>query len=84
MSKFYLFELTFAMKLNYNYKSLKWLKSDFHLLKIIVICLIESPLKMMKNAFCFILKSSLVLKISKFLSLLFGHVGKTAWLERWF
>ena len=43
------------------------------------ICLIESPLKMMKNAFCFILKALLVLKI---LSRLFGHVGKTAWLER--
>ena len=36
-----------------------------------VICLIESPLKMMKNAFYFILKVC-------FFSRLFGHVGKTA------
>ena len=46
--------------------------------KICVICLIESPLKMMKNAFYFILKSLFVLKIFKFLLRLFGHVGKTA------
>ena len=42
----------------------------------------ESPLKMMKNAFYFTLKPLFVLKISKFLSLLFGHVEKTARLER--
>ena len=42
----------------------------------------ESPLKMMKNAFYFILKALFVLRIFKFLSWLFGHVGKTAWLER--
>ena len=47
-----------------------------------VICLIESPLKIMKNGFYFILKALSVLKIFKFLSQLFGHVGKTAWLER--
>ena len=46
--------------------------------KICVICLIESPLEMMKNAFYFILKALFVLKIFKFLSRLFGHVGKTA------
>ena len=46
--------------------------------KICVICLIESPLKVMKNAFYFILKALFVLKIFKFLSRLFGHVGKTA------
>ena len=45
-------------------------------------CLIESPLKMMKNAFYFILKTLFVLKLFKFLSQLFGHVGKTARLER--
>ena len=50
--------------------------------KICVICLIESPLKIMKNDFYFILKALLVLKILKFLSRLFGHVGKTAWSER--
>ena len=34
------------------------------------------PLKMMKNAFYFILKALSVLKIFKFLSLLFGPVAK--------
>ena len=46
--------------------------------KNFVICVIESPLKMMKNAFYFILKAFFVLKIFKFLSRLFGHIGKTA------
>ena len=45
--------------------------------KVCVICLIESPLKMIRNAFYFILKALFVLKISKFLSQLFGHLGKT-------
>ena len=40
--------------------------------------LIESPLKMMKNAFYLILKGLFGLKIFRFLSQLFGHVGKTA------
>ena len=43
-----------------------------------VICLIESPLKMMKNDFYFILKALFVLKLFRFLSRLFGRVGKTA------
>ena len=50
--------------------------------KVCVICLIESPLKLMKNAFYFILKALFVLKIFKFLSRLFGHVGKTSRVER--
>ena len=50
--------------------------------KVYFICFIESPLKMMKNAFYFILKALFVLKIFKFLSWLFVHVGKTPWLER--
>ena len=52
--------------------------------KISVICLVESPLKMMKNVFYFILKGLFVLKIFKFLSRHFGHEGliRTAWLER--
>ena len=45
--------------------------------KICVVFLIESPLKMMKNAFYFILKALLVLKIFRFLSRLFGHLAKT-------
>ena len=39
----------------------------------------ESPLKMMKIDFYFTLKALFVLKIFKFLSLLFGHVEK--WLD---
>ena len=46
--------------------------------KICVLCLIESPLKMMKNVFYFILKALFALKIIKFFSRLFGHVGKTS------
>ena len=41
-----------------------------------VICLIESPLKMMKNAFYFILKALFALKLFKFLTRLFDHVRK--------
>ena len=36
----------------------------------------------MKNAFYFILKALVVLNIFKILLWLFGHVEKTAWLER--
>ena len=58
------------------------LKSDSHLpKKFCVICLIESYLKVMKNAFYFILKALFALKIFKFLSRLFGHAVNTAWLE---
>ena len=54
----------------------KSLKSDSLLpKKNCFISLIESPLKVMKNAFYFILKALFVLKIFKFLSL-FVHVGK--------
>ena len=58
------------------------LKSDSDLPKeIYCICFIESPLKMMQNAFYFILKALFVLKIFKFMPSLYGHVEKTAWLE---
>ena len=58
--------------------TLVYLKSDPYLPKnICVICINESPSKMMKNAFYFILKALLVLKIFMFLSRLFGHLGKT-------
>ena len=46
--------------------------------KIFVICLIENLLKMMKNAFYFIIKANFVLQIFKFLSRLFGYIRKTA------
>ena len=57
------------------------LKSDSPLPKKFFICFYGSPLKM-KNAFYFILKALFVLRIFKFLSWLFGHREKTAWLER--
>ena len=44
--------------------------------KVIFIYFNESPLKMMKNAFCFTLKALFVLEIFKFLSWLFGYVEK--------
>ena len=51
------------------------LKSDSHLpKKFLFICFYESLLKMMKNAFYFILKARFVLEIFKFLSWHFGHV----------
>ena len=54
------------------------LKSDSHLPKrTCVISFIESPLKLMKNAFYFILKAPFVLKIFKSLSWFFGHVEKS-------
>ena len=47
----------------------QYLKSDSHFPNIsIIICFIDSPSKMMKNAFYFILKALFVLKIFKFLS----------------
>ena len=52
--------------------------------KVRVICFIESPLKMMKNAL-FHFKSSFRFSFfvsTKFLSRVFGLAGKTAWLER--
>ena len=50
--------------------------------KIILFTSMKSPLKLRKNAFHFILKAVFVLEIFKFLSWLFGYVGKTAWSER--
>ena len=46
------------------------------------VCVSESPLKIMKNTFHFILKALFVLNIFEFMSWLFGHIEKTAWLER--
>ena len=61
------------LAIEYDLTSLKTLKSyslepDSGLPKKIVICFIESPLKMIKNAFYFILKVLFVLKMFKFLS----------------
>ena len=61
-----------AMQENWSY--IKVGLSPFK--KIFAICLIESPLEMIKNAFYFILKALFHIKIFKFLPRLFGHVGK--------
>ena len=45
------------------------------------ICFNDSPLKMMKNAFYLMWIALFIFKIFKFMSWLFEHVGKTAWLE---
>ena len=71
------------LKSNFHLSKKMSLKSDFHLpKKIYFICFNDSPSKMLKNAFYFILKALFVFKIFKFLSSLFEHVEKTAWLER--
>ena len=57
---------------------LRVLKLDFYLPKKSTLL---NPLKMIKNAFNFILEAPFVLKILKFLYWLFGHVEKTASLE---
>ena len=76
------FDATFFCNKHKGYrhtKSANCLQVGFSPSKIIcVFYLIESPLKMMKNAFYFVLKAPFVLMIFKFLPLLFGHVGKTA------
>ena len=46
------------------------------------ICFHENPLKMMENAFYFILKAFFVVKIFTFLFSDFNQIDKTAWLER--
>ena len=51
-------------------------------LKCLLGSFIQSPLKTVKNAFYFVLEVLFVLKIFKFFPWLFGHVGKTALLER--
>ena len=50
--------------------------------KIFITSFNDSPSKMMKNDFYFILKALSALKIFKFLSWLFGHVEKTASLAK--
>ena len=60
--------------------SVHLLKSDSHLLLSLYVD--NSPSKVIKNAFYFILKSLSILKIFKFLSWHFGHVWKTTLLNR--
>ena len=59
------------------------LKADSHLPKrFCVICLIESPLKVMKNAFYFILKTLFVLKISLSFFTTFWSCRKNGWIRK--
>ena len=58
---------------------LDFLKSNSYLpKKVPFTCSRESPLKMMTNAFYLILEALFVLKISKFLSGLYGNIEKTS------
>ena len=59
-----------------------WLVGGLHVSKTGGLKRNKSPLKMMKNAFYFILKAIFVLKTFKCLCWLFGHVGTRARLER--
>ena len=71
-------EFFFADKVCKSYQKALTLKPVSHLSKrITFICFNENLLKMMKNAFYFILKALFVLKILKFLSRRFGHVEET-------
>ena len=59
-----------------------YFKLDSHQLKKnCFICFTESPLKMVKNIFYFILKALFDLKMFKLLSWLFGDIGKTSFYE---
>ena len=58
------------------------LKLDSHVLKKCFLCFSEIPLKMMKNAFYFILKAPFTFKIFKFLCWLFGHVERTGLIRK--
>ena len=82
-----LFECSFSSVVSFPMRNSLWHKRTFFKVGLVpskkscAICFVESPLKMMKSAFCFILKALFVLKIFKFLSWLFVHVEKAAWLE---
>ena len=59
------------------------LKSDSHPSRKFFTCFNDNCSEVMKNAFYFVLIALFVLKIFKFLSWVFGHVEKLAWLERY-
>ena len=68
--------------LHMKYFLQKFSKSNSHLFFQKNICFDERPLKVLKNDFLFSLKAHFDLKIFEFLSWLFNHVEKTAWLEQ--
>ena len=51
--------------------------------KVVFLCFNESPLKMMKNVFYFMLKTLFVLEIFQFLSWLFGYAEKQLDKKAW-
>ena len=69
--------------INSNICDIVWfsLKLEPHLPKKIVL-LQWKPFKNDENVFYFIFKALFVLKIFKFLSCIFDHEEKAAWLER--
>ena len=74
-----LFDNWFGLSPNFYTHNTMWSNLDSHLPKNIFFFILfnDSPSKIRKNAFYFILKALLVLKIFTFLSWLFGHVEKT-------
>ena len=60
----------------------KYVKVGLSPSKTFFICFNDSPVKMMKNDFDLLLKVLFVLKIFNILSSLFGHLEKTAGLDR--
>ena len=74
--------MQFLEKLWKIWGNIEILKSDSHIPKRNVICFIEDSVKMMKNAFYFNLKALFLFKTFSFLSWLFSHAGKMAWLYR--
>ena len=64
-----------------NFNSIDGISSEAPAMDLFKV-FIESPLKMIKNAFYSILKAFFVLKIFKFLYRIFSHVKRTAWLQR--
>ena len=57
-------------------------KVKLHLPKKCVIAFIETPLKMMKNIFYFILKALFILKIFKFFVMIFGSCRKNSLIRK--
>ena len=80
--KVVIFRHFFTGSFSFYYSHYFRLKSDSQLPKKSFYCINESALKMMKNAFYFVIKALFVLKIITSLSWFFGQVGKTTWLDK--
>ena len=66
----------------FNLWTYSTLKSDSHLPKKYIYLFQWWPFKNDEKCFYFILKALFILKILNFMSWRFGHLEKTAWLER--